>query len=101
MALGLCSVDTTTSSSTTTTDIVRCCTFEAVVKGVMFYKGYSELNPTKFQRVIFTRDYANGHHARAYWVKLAETNMKLGHLSRDTAEAWYYVSKIPTVKYIG
>ena len=89
------------TAASTTTDVVRCCTFEAEVKGVMFYKGYLELNPTRFQRVMITRDYENTHHARAYWVMLADTSVKLGHLSRDTAEAWYYVSKIPTVKCVG
>ena len=88
----------TTASTTTDIIIVKCCTFEAGVKGMMFYKGYLELNPAKFQRVIFTRDYKNTHHSRAYWVKFAETSIKLGHLSRDTAEAWYFISRIPTVK---
>jgi len=46
------SIDATAS----TIDIVRCCTFEAEVKGVMFYKGYSELYPKTFQRIIFIRD---------------------------------------------
>ena len=82
----------------TATDIVRCCMFEVVVKGVLFDKGYLKLNPAEFQRVTFTRDYKNNHHARAYWVKLANGSIKLGHLSRDTAETWYYVSRIPTVK---
>ena len=45
------------ATASTTTDIVRCCTFEAEAKGVMFYKGYSELNPRTFQRIIFTRDH--------------------------------------------
>ena len=56
---------------------------------MMFYKGYLELNPARFQRVIFTRDYKNSYHTRAYWVKLAETSVRLGHLSRGAAEAWY------------
>lgn len=63
----------------TATDIIRCCTFEAVVKGVMFYKGYLELNSTVFQKILLTRDYENTHHAKAYWVKLADTGVKLGH----------------------
>ena len=94
--MATCSFDSVNS-----TDVVGCCTLEAQVKGVMFYKGYLELNPTIFQRVLLTRDYKNTHHAKAYWVKLAETGVKLGHLSRDIAEAWYYVSEIPTVKYTG
>jgi len=48
--MALQSIDAT---ALTTTDIVRCCTFEAEVKGVMFYKGYSELNPRTFQRIIY------------------------------------------------
>jgi len=95
LIIALQSID---STALTTKDIVRCCTFEAEVKGVIFCKGYSELNPRTFQRIIFTRDYKNTHHARAYWVKLAESNVKLGHLSRDAADTWYYVSKIPTLK---
>ena len=89
------------AANSTATDVIRCCTFEAEVKGVMFYKGYLELNSSVFQRILLTRDYENTHHTKAYWVKLADTGVKLGHLSRDTAEAWYYVSKIPTVKYTG
>ena len=92
---------TLASTTKTRTDVVKCCTFEVEVKGVMFYKGYLELNPARFQRVIFTRDYKNSYHTRAYWVKLAETSIRLGHLSRGAAEAWYYVSKIPTVQYLG
>ena len=54
----------------------------------MFYKGYLELNPARFQRVIFTRDpHKNSYHTRAHWVKLAETSIRLGHLSRGAAEA--------------
>ena len=82
-------------------DIKDCCTFEAKVKGVMFYPGYLELNPVIFQRVTIVRDSKNMQHNKAYWVKFAHSNVKLGHLDRNTAEAWYHVTKIPTVKYTG
>lgn len=79
----------------------NCCTLEIEVKGVMFYEGKSLLDQSQFQKVYFVRDYKNTHHARAYWVKYCDNDIVLGHLSRAVAEGWYYVTKIPSVKYSG
>ena len=43
---------TLASTTKTRMNVVKSCTFEVEVKGVMFYKGYLELNPARFQRVI-------------------------------------------------
>lgn len=80
---------------------INCCSLEIEVKGVMFYEGKSLLDPSRFQKVYFVRDYENVHHARAYWVRYCENNVILGHLSRAVAEGWYYVTNIPSVKYSG
>ena len=80
---------------------VDCCTFEVEVKGVMFYEGQLKLDSAKFQRILIARDYNTQYDSTAYWVKLAENELKLGHLSRNTAKAWHYISKMPTVQYYG
>ncbi|XP_065893762.1 uncharacterized protein [Dysidea avara] len=90
-------VDHTTT--TVTKNVSKCCTFEATIKGVLFYDGYALLNPATFQQVYLIRDYQNKYHHRSYWVKLMESNTTLGHLSRETADACYYVAGIPTVMY--
>lgn len=75
--MALCNFD---KGASTTADIVKCCTFEAEVKGVI--KGHFKLDSTRFQKVIFTRD---SHDTRVYWVKLvvklAETLLKHGIMS--------------------
>ena len=82
-----------------TQNAMDCCSLEIEIKGVMFYEGKSYLDPSKFQRVYFVEDYENTHRERAYWVKYYDSGIILGHLSRDVAEGWYYVTNIPTVKY--
>ena len=80
-------------------NIFGCCSLEIEVKGVMFYEGKSLLDPSRFQKVYFSLDHKNLHHAKAYWVQYCENDVVLGHLSRAAADSWYYVTNIPSVKY--
>jgi len=57
-----------------------CCIFEVTVEGVMFYPGHLQLNPASFQRITITRNSKNMYHTKAYWVKLADSNVKLSNL---------------------
>ena len=69
------------------------------IKGVLFYNGHTFLNPATFQEVYLVRDYLNQYLHKSYWVKLMESNATLSHLSREAADAWYYVATIPTLVY--
>jgi len=84
-----------------------CCTFEALVKGVMFYPGRERLSTRVFSKVIFERDVENAFHENAYFVKLFNDKgsdgdkLILGHLTRPVAEAVHGFSSIPGVKMLG
>ena len=80
-------------------DVLKCCSFETTIKGVLFYNGHTFLNPATFQRVYLVRDHLNQYHHKSYWVKLIESNATLDHLSREAADAWYYVARISTIVY--
>jgi len=80
----------------------ECCTFEALVKGVMFYPGHLRLRTNKFSQVSIERDYNNAFHDKAYFVKLKadskeECDITLGHLSRPVAEATHKLFAVPGV----
>ena len=63
------------------------CSFEADVKGIMFYSGREHIDSTVFSHVYFQRDLENAYHDKAFFVVLCSNDSILGHLSRDVAEA--------------
>ena len=67
--------------------IKNCCSFEAEVKGVMFYEGRKYID--SFSYVYFEHDASNIHHKRACVVKLCGNDKAIGHLSYSVAEAIY------------
>ena len=79
----------------------ECCTFEALVKGVMFYGGHTQLKTNIFSQLSFERDYTNIFHSKAYFAKIVDREsyktLKLGHLSRSVSEAFYQLLAIPGV----
>jgi len=64
-----------------------CCSFETILKGVMFYPGVKQLNPAVLSWVKFIRDENNSFHKKAVFVKLVDSGEILGHLTRQVAEA--------------
>ena len=76
-----------------------CCTFEAIVKGIRFYNGLSELKPGA--RILCFRDRNNPKHAKAIFVK-HYSGEKLGHLSWRTAEAVSSIYELhPNIRILG
>jgi len=86
-------------------NISACCSFEAEVKGVIFYKGKDSLNPSLMQHVVFHKDPGNRHHSKAYFVKLQtgveRKLMVLSHLARKEAETIDDLLAIPSVSLSG
>ena len=62
------------------------CSFEADVKGIMFYSGCEHIDSTVFSHVYLQRDLENAYHGKAFFVFLCSNDSILGHLSRDVAE---------------
>ena len=79
-----------------------CCSFEAEVKGVMFYEGRRSLTPLTMSHVYFKKDSRNTLHSKAYFVQHHGGNQNiLGHLPWKEAEAVDDLFTIPTVKLSG
>ena len=78
-----------------------CCSFEATVKGVMFYPGVKQLNPAVLSRVKFVQDQKNPVHKKAVFVKFVDSEEILGHRSRPVAESASIILDISGVAMLG
>ena len=78
-----------------------CCSFETIVKGVMFYPGIKKLNPAVLSRVKFVRDKGNLVHKKAVFVKFISGDEILGHLTRPVAEAASAILEIAGAEMLG
>jgi len=77
-----------------------CCSFEAEIKGVMFYEGSRSLTPLTMSHVYFKKDSKNTFHSKAYFVATLQWESKhfRSSSSRKEAEAVDDLFTIPTVK---
>ena len=82
-------------------DSMLCCSFEAEIKGIMFYEGRSSLTPLTVLRVYFKKDLRNTFHSKVYFVHYSGNQNILGHLPWKEAEAVDDLFTIPTVKLSG
>ena len=82
-----------------------CCSFETIVKGVMFYPGVKKLNPavlsSVLSRVKFVRDKGNLVHKKAVFVKSISGDEILGHLTRPVTEAASVILEIAGAEMLG
>ena len=81
-----------------------CCSFEAEIKGIMFYEGRKSLTPLTMymSHVYFKKDSRNTFHSKAYFAQHYSGNQNiLGHLPWKEAKAVDDLFTIPTVKLSG
>jgi len=78
-----------------------CCSFETIVKGVMFYPGVKQLNPAILSRVKFVKDQNNPVHKKACFVTFIDSGEILDHLTRSVAEASSMILDISGVEMFG